>query len=223
MRPARIYIAGPMRGYPEHNFPAFNQSAARFRSLGWFVENPVDIGAALANNNPEVPGGEYLRADVRVICECSAIALLPAWERSTGARAEVALGISIGLTFYDAETCLRREAPTRVTICGGYECAPGSVDTLDALREDILAWQAATFPQATPHSIATHLLKEANELHERPTADEELADVLFLAIGLSRDRDVCGILRAKLEVNQARTWGTPDADGVVEHIAEGVA
>jgi hypothetical protein len=34
---------------------------------------------------------------------------------------------------------------------------------------------------------------------------------------------VSGILRAKLEVNQARTWGTPDADGVVEHIAEGVA
>lgn len=41
----RIYIAGPMRGYPEHNVPAFNRAADRFRALGWDVVNPVDLSA----------------------------------------------------------------------------------------------------------------------------------------------------------------------------------
>lgn len=219
----RIYVAGPMRGLPEHNFPAFNAAAARLRELGCVVENPVEIGEqAFGNGNPDVAGGEYLRADISRLVGCSAIALLPGWERSTGARAEVALAISLGLEFYDAITLLCIDAPARVTICGGYERGAGPVDTLDTLRDEILDWQAETFTQATPHSISKHLLKEAKELHAAPDDDEELADVVMLAIGLSRGRDLHAILRSKLEKNKRRTWGVPDADGVVEHVAEGV-
>lgn len=226
----RIYIAGPMRGYPEHNFPAFNRAASRFRAMGWAVENPVEIGEeVLGNGNPDISGGEYLRADVRRICECTAIALLPGWQASTGARAEVALCISIGLDFYDAGTMQRIAAPSRVVICGGYEKPAGEVDTLDAVVEDILAWQLATFPHRTPHSITKHLSKEAVELHAAPNDNEEWADVFFLCVALIQDgtpnapRDLIAALRAKLAKNKARTWGTPDTDGVVEHIAEGVA
>lgn len=225
-----IYIAGPMRGYAEHNFPAFNAAAARFRAAGWQVQNPVEIGEALlGNGNPEIPGGEYLRADVRAIADCTAIALLPGWERSTGARCEVALAITIGHAFYDAETMAPIATPTRVVICGGYEKPAGAVDTLDAVVEDILAWQCATFTQRTPHSITKHLLKEAKELHAAPRDDEEWADVFFLTVALIQDgtpaapRDLIGALRRKLAKNRARTWGVPDADGVVEHVAEGVA
>jgi hypothetical protein len=228
-RPEAIYIAGPMRGVPEHNFPAFNEAARRFRRCAWKVHNPVEIGEALGNGNPDIPGGEYLRADVKAICDCTAIALLPGWERSVGARAEVALAITIGLAFYDALTVERISPPSRVVVCGGYEIAPGAVDTLDAVAEDILAWQCATFTHRTPHSITKHLLKEAAELHAEPTDDEEWADVFFLAVALVQDgtpaapRDLIGALRAKLAKNKARTWGEPDADGVVEHVAEGVA
>ncbi len=230
MSARRIYIAGPMRGYPEHNFPAFNRAAERFRFAGWDVSNPVEIGEAVfGNGNPDVPGGEYLRADIRAICDCNAIALLPGWEASTGARAEVALAVSIGLAFYDAGTMVRRDPPARVVICGGYERAPGKIDTLDDVVADILAWQMETFTHRTPHSITKHLLKEAAELHAAPHDDEEWADVLFLAFALQQDgtsrapRDMIGALRAKLAVNRARTWGAPDADGVVEHVAGGSA
>lgn len=221
----KLYVAGPMRGYPEHNFPAFNRATERFRAAGWYVCSPVEIGeAAFGNGNPNVSGGEYLRADVREICDCSAIALLPGWEASTGARAEVALCISIGLDFYDAETMERREAPERVVICGGYEKPPGAVDTLDAVVGDILAWQVETFTHRTPHSITKHLLKEAAELHAAPSDHEEWADVVFLAVALIQDgtenapRDLIGALRAKLAINKVRTWGEPDADGVMEHV-----
>lgn len=217
-----IYIAGPMRGLPEHNFPAFNEATGRFRVWGWTVHNPVEIGAAMfGNGNPNVPGGEYLRADVRALCDCQAIALLPGWERSTGARAEVALAITIGLEFYDALTATPIAPPERVTICGGYERPAGAVDTLDSLRDEILAWQAETFPCATGHSISAHMLKEAKELHAQPSDDEEMADVQMLLFGLSRGRDLHAALRAKLEKNKRRIWGEPDADGVIQHVAEG--
>ncbi|MFU7262033.1 DUF4406 domain-containing protein, partial [Pseudomonas aeruginosa] len=68
----RIYLAGPMTGLPEHNFPAFHAEAARLRSLGYQVENPAEHG--------EIPGFEwadYLRLDLQKLLTCQAIALLP--------------------------------------------------------------------------------------------------------------------------------------------------
>ena len=41
-----IYIAGPMRGYPEFNFPAFYAAEERLRARGHAVFNPArrDVG-----------------------------------------------------------------------------------------------------------------------------------------------------------------------------------
>ncbi|MCY1527250.1 hypothetical protein D9M68_623110 [compost metagenome] len=38
----RIYLAGPMTGLPEFNYPAFHAEAARLRALGYQVENPAE-------------------------------------------------------------------------------------------------------------------------------------------------------------------------------------
>ena len=40
-RPMRIYIAGPMSGLPDFNYPAFNQAEQRLLALGYEVENPA--------------------------------------------------------------------------------------------------------------------------------------------------------------------------------------
>lgn len=219
-----IYICGPMRGRPDNNVPAFNRAADRFRALGWMVENPVDISATVVAQYGEEPApGEFLRHDAKAIAGCDAIALLPEWEHSTGARCEVGLALTIGLDFYDAGTCTRMAPPELVVIRGGYERPPGPVDTLDTLRAEINAWQRDTFIHRTPHSIATHLLREATELHQRPDALDEAADVFMLLVGLTDGRDLVGAVREKLERNRRRSWGKPDADGVVEHIAEGAA
>ena len=45
MKKPKIYIAGPMRGLPDFNYPKFNYYAAIYRSVGWEVENPAEIGA----------------------------------------------------------------------------------------------------------------------------------------------------------------------------------
>lgn len=224
----RIYIAGPMRGMPEHNFPAFNRAAEQLRADGWIVCSPVDVGRLFAND-PNIHGSEYLREDLLHLVRCSAIALLPGWERSVGARCEVAVAITLGLEFLwnaaseDAPYWATMPRPVSVRIAGGYERLPGAPESLDDLREEVNEWQRVTFTRRTLHSIATHLLREAQELHRDPSDLEEAADVFMLLVGLTDGRDLAGAVRAKLEKNKARAWGTPDADGVVEHIAEGAA
>src|SRR5688572_17797997 len=41
-----LYICGPMRGYPENNFPAFRVCAKDWRTLGFEVFSPVEMDEA---------------------------------------------------------------------------------------------------------------------------------------------------------------------------------
>jgi len=110
----KIYLAGPMRGYPNFNFPAFDMAAARLRDQGHQVFSPADhdrqvIGAdALINETGDedelAAKSQYtindaLAADTTYICQhATAVALLPGWEKSTGAQAERALAVALGLS-----------------------------------------------------------------------------------------------------------------------------
>jgi hypothetical protein len=109
----KVYVAGPMRGVPEFNFPAFNAAAAQLRALGHEVFNPAerdiekygkgvnnaagDMGQAVREVNFSLR--DALGADLAWICaEADAIALLPGWANSQGATAEAFTGVALGLT-----------------------------------------------------------------------------------------------------------------------------
>lgn len=71
----RIYIAGPMTGLPEFNYPAFDAAAAAWRAKGWDVENPAEhFGGAQDRSYVE-----YVYADIESLQDCDAIAMLPGW------------------------------------------------------------------------------------------------------------------------------------------------
>lgn len=109
----KVYLAGPMRGIPLFNFPAFHAAASKLRAQGHEVFNPAerDIehhGADISAGNME---GDEQKAteqfgfslrdamadDCFYICKvANAIALLPGWEKSKGAKAERALGLALG-------------------------------------------------------------------------------------------------------------------------------
>lgn len=89
----RIYIAGKMRGLPDLGFPAFRSAAAKLREKGHFVFDPSE------GCPPTADIRECLATDTNWIClHADAIALLPGWEDSRGARAEKALADALGLT-----------------------------------------------------------------------------------------------------------------------------
>ena len=95
-------------------------------------------------------------------------------------------------------------------------------DRLDSVLSEIIPWSKATFPQATPYSIAEHLKREAIELSARPTSTTEIADVAILLFELA---DAVGIdlavaMADKHATNLLRSWAAADEFGVVEHIRE---
>lgn len=110
----KIYLAGPMRGIPNFNFPAFDFAAAKLRSYGHEVFSPAERdrkvhGYALEDNatGDEAQATasvgfslrEALDADTHHICmTADAIAMLPGWEKSSGANAEYALAMALGHT-----------------------------------------------------------------------------------------------------------------------------
>lgn len=97
------YIAGPMRGYPLYNFPAFDAGAEFLRSYGHDVLSPADLDRAVGFDpaTAEISDEEYEAAmarDLAAIAKCHGIYLLRGWERSHGARREVARAIELGLS-----------------------------------------------------------------------------------------------------------------------------
>ena len=100
----KIYLAGPMRNIQNFNFPAFDLAAERLRAQGYEVFSPADHDREVYGEQIETdPTGfdirDALRADTGWICRhADAVALLPGWQASMGARAESALAEALGLT-----------------------------------------------------------------------------------------------------------------------------
>ena len=94
----RIYISGPMTGCADLNFPAFNAEAARLRGLGYEVVNPAEV-----NPDASMPWDACMRADIKALCDCDTLALLPGWERSNGAHLELHIAHRIGLEITHTE------------------------------------------------------------------------------------------------------------------------
>ena len=97
----KVYVSGPMRGYPDFNYQAFNAATERLRGLGCEVVNPVDIGsrhgtAEEINASPELVE-KVLRADLAAVAGCDTIYLLKGWERSDGARRELGVALACDL------------------------------------------------------------------------------------------------------------------------------
>ena len=93
---AIIYLSGPMTGYPESNYPAFNAAAADLRAMGHRVYNPAEFPHD--GDEASFPLRRAFAAYSAFIClEADTIVVLPGWEKSRGAAAEMALARVCGL------------------------------------------------------------------------------------------------------------------------------
>ena len=102
-----VYVAGPMRGLPQCNFPAFDDAAAMLRASGWNVISPADHDRSVGfDPGPDdvdctaMPGmyEGSMRWDLeRIMNDCNALYMLADWEKSQGANTEHAVAKAIGL------------------------------------------------------------------------------------------------------------------------------
>jgi hypothetical protein len=88
-----LYIAGPMTGLPEFNYPAFFWAAGRLAESGIDTINP-----ARAEGREDCTSWvDYMRASLRDLADCDGVATLQGWGDSRGAALEVHIARSLDL------------------------------------------------------------------------------------------------------------------------------
>lgn len=102
----KVYVAGPMTGLPEKNYPAFAAETARLRALGHDVVNPAELNADREHEGWTA----CMRRDIPAMLTCDAIQMLPGWIGSRGASIEYGLARDLGLTVFSPHVPLRDPA-----------------------------------------------------------------------------------------------------------------
>lgn len=91
-----VYVAGPMTGYDDFNYPAFELAGSELKQRGFTVLNPTASEAENDSGKPQ-EWHWYMRRAIRMVTEADAICLLPGWEESRGATLEVEVAKALQL------------------------------------------------------------------------------------------------------------------------------
>ncbi|UCG15324.1 MAG: DUF4406 domain-containing protein [Phycisphaerales bacterium] len=130
--PKRLYLAGPMSGMREYNFPLFNSVARQLRAQGHEVFNPAEN----KDGDTRQPRSFYMWLDIPALLESDAVVVLPGWEKSRGASLEVWLAIDLGLEVY---YCTPSDGAVQMARLDGLEisCLPFSSAPVTASAADM--------------------------------------------------------------------------------------
>lgn len=96
------YLAGPMTGLPNYNFPRFREVAAKLREWGYNIVSPAELDPNEVVHetgfHPDREQGDrewrrYLRRDANIVMDenCLGVICLEGWEDSRGANVETFL------------------------------------------------------------------------------------------------------------------------------------
>jgi hypothetical protein len=147
----KIYLSGPMSGYPQFNSIEFKRYADHYRARGWTVFSPPETD----DGDWTKPYAYYIKRDILALVEqgVERIYLLPNWHMSKGALLEKHIGEVIGLEIWDAVTNLPWEESTvqeaHRLVHGPRGVAYGhplddmgrTAGMLNALLSDVLRWE----------------------------------------------------------------------------------
>lgn len=240
-REKHVYVAGPMTGLPEFNFPLFNATAARLRSDGWHVENPAEHG------HVEGAGwADYLRWDISRIATCGAVYLLPGWSKSKGASLEVHIAQVLGLRVLladGAEPPQASPAPAQPgqevdLIARGMHWKECETLMKEACAQEGVQWDDEKEPQSIAINVMMRLANAAHKAgftlgKERMAAAARAAPQPATADAAPSEWDVRGQLAASLTfwhrlkdkeddelVELFQRWSAPsaEADAVLAYL-----
>lgn len=107
----KLYLAGPMTGIPEHNHPAFHQASTDLSNAGYLVLHTANPDNLEPEKLKSTTWQQWLKKAIARMMDADAIALLPGWQASKGARLEVMVGLEVGM----------RSAPVREWILAAQD------------------------------------------------------------------------------------------------------
>ena len=196
----KIYIAGPMSGKEDWNFPAFFETETQLKMLGHEVINPArndgeNVEAALISaGSPERPNNSwsyYMKRDLPNVLSVDAVCVLPGWQSSKGASLEVYVAEEVGIPLL----ILREgQLKPRVTCIGLAGWARSGKDTVaDYLVEN---------HGYTKMSFAAPMKEAMYRLNPRITVNEVQNTALRIGIDVygwdgikERSPDIRGLLQ----------------------------
>jgi hypothetical protein len=94
----RVYLLGPMTGYPDHNRPAFRRATELLRTRGVLVTSPDEL-----DNFDQAAGTtwtDYMQRDLPWVCRAQVGVALPGWQQSKGANLEACVLNAFGRPVY---------------------------------------------------------------------------------------------------------------------------
>jgi hypothetical protein len=119
----KVYIAGPMQGIPEYNFPAFHAAACALEEIGYLVTNPAAIHGEMTADGHYALGDRpreltksfacFMYTDICALAKCDAVVMLQGWEGSYGARIERMFAIAADMPVNDLVDILEAEGDDR--------------------------------------------------------------------------------------------------------------
>lgn len=80
----KAYLAGPMAGYPEQNWPLFKRVTSYLRERKYDICCPTECAVDIT-----LGWLVCLKADLKGMLDCETIYLLPGWNKSRGATFEL--------------------------------------------------------------------------------------------------------------------------------------
>lgn len=90
----KIYISGKITDDPKYK-QKFNYAAALIKTAGYTPINPADVQLKDGST-----WGDYMRHDIKLLCDCDGLYMLKDWQESKGARVEHQLAQGLGLKIY---------------------------------------------------------------------------------------------------------------------------
>ena len=97
----KVYISGTMSGIPDYNYPAFYDAAMKLRLKGVDVVSPAE-GTVTSDKM----WSDYMRAAIKLLCDCDFNVRLPGWQKSKGAQLETQIAKALGIINIDLEEML---------------------------------------------------------------------------------------------------------------------
>jgi hypothetical protein len=185
-----------MRGIKNLNHPAFFEAEERLKAKGYNVINPARMDQELGLNphNSQMDSKfieDCARRDIDAVFECDELVLIPKWEKSKGARAEVAVAqwLEKPLRLYPSMVRLDKEdvcdIAKRLT---SYDRQTDYGSPIEDFTKQAKMWGAILGTNVTPQQIAMCMIAvKLSRLTNSPRHKDSCVDI----IGYARCLDLC--------------------------------